>query len=935
MIQEFLGQTNFAGRDGFYWWIGQIETQKGEQSKSDDRYKVRIVGQHLRDCNAVDYNDLPWAIVMMPATAPRREGGTNFQSVQYKSGDWVLGFFLDGKDGQQPVILGSIGQQYKASETHTGKQKPAEKCLGFTTFLDPDVNLNAAAPASQKDAVQSGGVDGTKGGTTTPAAGAKPDLNQPPNTSNESASTLLLGTKCCNSETNPAGEYFCTEISDAKCESADNDKSKFELVLTELFGNITNNGGQFGTQIVGKYTGKLYDYVDIAQGYVNKTVRLANSIVARVKGEMFAYIKQGAKAVIDFLLTEEVVDPTQPGTFVGPYADPDKAVKPAKKRVGRLRGLTAWINDQLKNVNCVMEDLDARLRSFIEDLIFKALEQVINAARCFIDELVNDIFNQIAKFLEDAITAILGPLQQLLTIIANPLNILGAAIQQIFDILGISCGGADSKCSSQEQLKNCTGPCGKQDEYGLDDLLAAIENGNLDTGTGSCSESLNYPPVSPTTAIVIGGTPNPSSYTGTTPVTLPPDSTDPTTDPNVFNNTTDPTTTTGGDPADGFITPATVSPTTSTPVTLPVSSGFTDFASQPNTTEVSGDLPLTVVAGTSPSVFTNGLTQVFIAEFSNELLKIDIQGEATTEFTSAAEDTTQSLTYALSVDKTLVFEGDSLTFTLVANGAVVEDGTIFNYAMFGDITPEDFFDKKTVGTMTMFGNVATKTITIADDALEEDLETVTFNVKEASRSVPFTIAASDKPSKPATPDSDTQPAFVPPVLGTPEVCGDGRVMDIPIVTRGDAYLTPPMVVIRGAGFGASASAELDENGYLKRIRVQRSGTGYAPNRVKQNCVVANFLMINPGSGYYSDPMVYVDGASGVAKANIDSRGYVSNIEVIDKTKTFACTPRVEIFGGNGLGARAIPVMECRDDATFTAFKTEIAPSGVDSVIDCP
>ena len=147
MIQEFLGQTNFAGRDGFYWWIGQVETQKGGQAKSDDRYKVRIVGQHLKDCNAVAYDDLPWAIVMMPATAPRREGGTSFQSVEYKAGDWVIGFFLDGSGGQQPVIMGSIGQQYKASSTHTGKEKPASDCLD---------------------------------GSNNPA-GSKPDINQPPN----------------------------------------------------------------------------------------------------------------------------------------------------------------------------------------------------------------------------------------------------------------------------------------------------------------------------------------------------------------------------------------------------------------------------------------------------------------------------------------------------------------------------------------------------------------------------------------------------------------------------------------------------------------------------------------------------------------------------------------------------------------------------------
>jgi hypothetical protein len=137
--------------------------------------------------------------------------------------------------------MGSIGQQYKASSTHTGKEKPASDCLAFTTFLDRDVNVDAAVPATQAAAVKAGGVDGSNNPT-----GSKPDLNQPPNVSNEAASKLLLGTKCCNSETNPAGEYFCVEVADAKCESADNDKSKFRTVLTELFDNIQNNGGQQG-----------------------------------------------------------------------------------------------------------------------------------------------------------------------------------------------------------------------------------------------------------------------------------------------------------------------------------------------------------------------------------------------------------------------------------------------------------------------------------------------------------------------------------------------------------------------------------------------------------------------------------------------------------------------------------------------------------------
>ena len=934
MIQEFLGQTNYAGRDGFYWWIGQVETQKGGQAKSDDRYKVRIVGQHLKDCNAVAYDDLPWAIVMMPATAPRREGGTSFQSVEYKAGDWVIGFFLDGRDGQQPVIMGSIGQQYKASSTHTGKEKPASDCLAFTTFLDSDVNVDAAVPATQAAAVKAGGVDGSNN-----PAGNKPDLNQPPNVSNEAASKLLLGTKCCNSETNPAGEYFCVEVADAKCESADNDKSKFRTILTELFDNIQNNGGQQGNYIVGKYTGKLYNYIGIAQGYANKLVRLANSIVARVKGEIFALLKKGVKAMIDFLLTQEVTDleatNAAMNAAVAAGKDPN-GVKPVKKKVGRLRGITAWINKQLEKVNCVMADLDDRLRQFIEDLVFKALEQVINAARCFIDSLVNDILSKIASFLETAINIIMGPLQALLSIIASPLNILGAALKMIFDLLGITCGGPNKKCLTEEQLKNCTGPCGKKAEKStLDDLLDKVENGNLDNASGVCSDAQSFPPVSPTTVSVLGGQTDPSRYSGSTPVVNPPDAgVDPTLDPNVFDPPSPSNTTDVTDAPSTYLTPSTVRPTTSSTVTPTVSNAFTDLASQPQTIDTTGILGLTVSGGLSPSQFTNAATGVTKFNNDNLSLRVRVAGAATVSFEPVTTTTTDTLSYSLTVDKLIVFEGETITFTLVANGAPVEDGTVFNYSMFGDITADDFFDKSTIGTMTMFGNVARRTLTIANDALEEPNETVSFNVLEAEQSVPFTIAASNTTKKTTT-EATTEPAFTPPIIGTPEVCDDGRIMDIPIIGRGDPYLTPPLVLIDGAGYGASAVAELDAEGYLSKIKVVRSGTGYSPTRSRLNCVVSGFVMISPGSGYYRTPTVYVNGKSISAKANIDSRGFVTGIEMVDKTQTYGCTPNVEIFGGNGLGAKAIPIMECRDDATFTLFQQEIAPSGTDQVIDCP
>ena len=51
MLEESLLKTNFIGRDGFRWWIGQIAQDSSQGSQNDgggwgNRFKVRILGYH-------------------------------------------------------------------------------------------------------------------------------------------------------------------------------------------------------------------------------------------------------------------------------------------------------------------------------------------------------------------------------------------------------------------------------------------------------------------------------------------------------------------------------------------------------------------------------------------------------------------------------------------------------------------------------------------------------------------------------------------------------------------------------------------------------------------------------------------------------------------------------------------------------------------------
>lgn len=142
MIEESLLKSNFIGRDGFRWWIGQIppsKVQSGQISKNGwgNRTKVRIMGYHPFDKNELPDDDLPWATVLLPTTAG--SGASNYATnVKVRPGDIVFGFFLDGDNGQMPVITGCFG---RTSAVSTGTYKnPFIPFSGYTEKIPPPNN---------------------------------------------------------------------------------------------------------------------------------------------------------------------------------------------------------------------------------------------------------------------------------------------------------------------------------------------------------------------------------------------------------------------------------------------------------------------------------------------------------------------------------------------------------------------------------------------------------------------------------------------------------------------------------------------------------------------------------------------------------------------------------------------------------------------------
>ena len=93
------------GLDGFVWFIGVVENRNDPAKLG--RVQVRCLGFHTEDLTDIPSEDLPWAHVMMPVTDPSMQGLGNTPSFLVE-GSWVVGFFRDANEKQQPVIMGSL-----------------------------------------------------------------------------------------------------------------------------------------------------------------------------------------------------------------------------------------------------------------------------------------------------------------------------------------------------------------------------------------------------------------------------------------------------------------------------------------------------------------------------------------------------------------------------------------------------------------------------------------------------------------------------------------------------------------------------------------------------------------------------------------------------------------------------------------------------------
>ena len=405
MIEESLLKSNFIGRDGFRWWIGQIPPGEslGGQNKGEgwgNRFKVRILGYHPYSKADLPDEDLPWAGCLLPATSGT--GASNLaQSVKYRPGDVVVGFFMDGDNAQIPMIMGAFGRTSQVpQQAASGAFVPF---TGYTSNIDiPDGTLDPDESNEQNKESQK-----------SPRSISDKQAGQI-NSSNNGGKVEIAASKADGQKISPASacdDTFMDEVTN---------------VLENFLGGIPKNP-------LGGVIGEASDFLGDVNAVAKKMQRLANNPVS---------------SMMDSLYRELI--PLMQGGLNGLYNAVNLVSGPlaAIAAVKAMIPPTLAIQDQL---GCLGGKIISGLGDTIKGMVEDALINIVNFGTCVAEQFAGDLLNKITDQISDGMSGVLKGIEPILEFVnIDVREILGASADTIASAAGFfDCNQDKGKCTGR------------------------------------------------------------------------------------------------------------------------------------------------------------------------------------------------------------------------------------------------------------------------------------------------------------------------------------------------------------------------------------------------------------------------------------------------------------------------------------------------------
>ena len=470
-MEDFLIKNNFIGRDGFVWWIGQISSEESWSVNSQAngwgyRYKVRIMGYHPYSTAQLKDEDLPWALVMLPP-GTGTGGGMVSSTVKFTQGDVVVGFFLDGDDGQVPVIMGAFGRStYRAPNgdptpfgVFSGYSKSFKKVSDYI-IKNSETNEPGSAPGSQ--------------GVSPKVAASDPQRN---------------GNKA--STTSTAGYVISLACGNGADDKANSGGKKKKSKATKAIEDIKNKVQNF-TQWLGNKKALfdenlewLRDEIDkeiddAAESITKDATKLVGSMVRSAMISMASITNKGIK-----MLYADVYAKVLAATG-NPVAAHLAGVAAQNAMVPAIKAMQCFIE-------CLVNQVIGKITSLVADILKSVANNVLNFVDCVADQTVGAMVNGIITLLTEGVLPLLNGIEKILKFFEDFSfeNLLRNGIDALLGLVGLrSC----FKKAVKDKYGACKymlgyGPV-KQDEP---DLTGILNGANTAKAASAAASVAGFP----------------------------------------------------------------------------------------------------------------------------------------------------------------------------------------------------------------------------------------------------------------------------------------------------------------------------------------------------------------------------------------------------------------------------------------------------------
>lgn len=461
-MEDFLLKSNFVGRDGFVWWVGQIpKIDSWIENQGDKgwgvRYKVRIMGYHPYNTNQLSDEDLPWAQVMLPPGSGTGSANT-YGSIRFNQGDVVMGFFLDGESAQIPVIMGAFGNSIYAAKD--GEELPFSPFSGYNKYIKK--------PAKGSLAASEAGDDNKKSNQSpvglSPADAKKADPENPASVRTSDGKVISL----------PCG---------TEGEGSKGSKGTINKIKTAIQGFI-----QFIQDLKAQFDEGIEYYRDWVKREIDERAKqiteIASGMISGMVNSIFKKLIPILSKGLDLLYSS--VYATVLAATLNPVAAHLAGVAAQTAMISGVK----FLQDQIP---CLVNQILGKVTNLVADLLKSVADNILNFVDCAADQTVGAMINGIISFLTDGLLPAIEGVSKILQFFED-FSIEGLMRNGIDAILGLVGLKSCNKSAEKDKYGACKYKLGYgpifQDDPNLENI---IKNANVAKGVSAAAKVAGFP----------------------------------------------------------------------------------------------------------------------------------------------------------------------------------------------------------------------------------------------------------------------------------------------------------------------------------------------------------------------------------------------------------------------------------------------------------